>query len=97
MIKYRLTQCAAAPIEPVEVISETATAYLIREQCKGAARIRNERKKSLMHSYHESWPAAHAALVESAERKVSTANKVLAETKERLAIVKAMKQPAAKP
>ena len=97
MIKYRLTPWTANPIETVEIISETATAYLIREQCKGAARVRNERKKSLMHSYHDSWAGAHANLMIACLNKVEVAERVLRETKERLAQVKAMKQPAAKP
>lgn len=97
MIKYRLTPWQSSPIEPVECTSATNDTVSFTEVRNGFRLPFTHRRKMANFSYHDTWLAAHAALLESTERKVEIAQRHLKESKERLAIIKAMKQPATKP
>lgn len=97
MLKYRLTPWATSPIEPVECTAATRDTVSFTEVRGGYKLPFTHRRKMANFSYHDTWASAHAVLLESSARKIEIAERHLKEAKERLAIVKAMKQPATKP
>jgi hypothetical protein len=87
MIKYRTK---FDKIEAVEIERETEKQVIIPAQ--GRSKARRENKASDMNNWHDTWGAAHAFLVENAQRNVESLRKQLELTNDKLEQIKGMTQ-----
>lgn len=86
MIKYRTR---FDKIEALEVERETAKQIFL--PAKNLMRARRENKVSDWSNWHDSWDAAHAFLVENAERDVESLRMRLEQAKGKLGQIRGMK------
>jgi len=88
MKKYRIgNRWPEAKIEEIEITRETEqSVFLLNHRGKEC----REAKKSDWHQYHDTWEAAHAALIGKAEVKIEDARARLQSAQDFLGNVKGM-------
>lgn len=84
-------------IEKVEVVRETEKqVVLLVSRLYSAPIERKEKKESTNVQYHDTWEAAHAYLMDNAQRAVESARRSLECAKGTLGNIKGLKKPVEK-
>jgi hypothetical protein len=97
MLKYRLTPWQTNPIEPIECVASTSDTVSFYEVRAGHRLLVKNWRKNLNYSYHDTWQSAHSHLLASLNGDINGLKNQLKAKQDRLALAKALKQPAAKP
>ena len=93
-IKWEIQKWGKGKILPVKVVKETDKTLWIESTGYRGAQVINQRRKTRVNDFHDTWEAAHLELLKRANENVARQERELNRAQSELGVIEKMKPPA---